>query len=134
MRVDPEHGGALAARLSSRGATLIEKGGLLFWASFHDMPLRGYELDQAEEAARDVLAAIEAYRQVVETADPVITWERPRYHRQAGNASAESFDAMIRSKRRCAECGMYEATDDAPMCEPCRDYMNAVQPTGQVLR
>ena len=125
MRVDPEHGSKLAARLSSRGATLIEKGGLLFWASFHDMPLRGYELDQAEDAARDVLAAIEAYRQVAETADPVITWERPSYHRQATGA---------RSKRRCAECGMYEATDDAPMCEPCRDYMRDVQPTGQVLR
>ena len=59
------------------------------------------------------------------TADPVITWERPSYHRQATGA---------RSKRRCAECGMYEATDDAPMCEPCRDYVRAVQPTGQVLR
>ena len=87
MSVHKEHGQTLGATLSSRGATIIEQAGVIWNAAYHgtELPLDGYAMKEAEIAAMDVLAAIDKYRDATkpEAADPVITWPRPSYHRQA---------------------------------------------------
>lgn len=100
MKIDKDHGRALSARLNARGAEIIQQSGVLFMAAYHgiDLPLKGYELDEAERAARDVLKAIEDYRKATEPEpdDPVIEWARPIWHRPArGPTSAGSSSRSV---------------------------------------
>lgn len=89
MKVDREHGMRLSATLSGRGAVVIETAGKIFDAAYHrtELPLNGFALLRAEEAAQDVIAAIRLYREVTAPVDPVIERPRPAWYQQATGQS-----------------------------------------------